>query len=79
MLIVTIGRRSCPAAASALLHLHPRSGTATGGVYIADETGDTTHRPDQRWFSNHQMNPWHAPGQLRQRVRPATQPVRTPR
>ena len=49
VLTVTIGRFD-PAAAGALLHLHPRFGTATVGVYIANETGDTTHRPDQRWF-----------------------------
>jgi len=49
VLTVTIGRFG-PAAAGALLHLHPRFGTATVGVYIADETGDITHRPDQRWF-----------------------------
>jgi hypothetical protein len=49
VLTVTIGRFD-PAAAGPLLHLHPRFGTATVGVDIADETGDTTHRPDQRWF-----------------------------
>jgi hypothetical protein len=56
-LTVTIGRFD-PTAARPLLHLHPRFGTATVGVYIADETGDTTHRPDQRWFSG--LYPWHA-------------------
>jgi hypothetical protein len=49
VLTVTIGRFD-PAAAGALLHVHPRFGTASVGVYIANETGDTTHRPDQRWF-----------------------------
>ena len=50
-LTVTIGRID-PAAASALLHVHPRFGTASVGVYIADETSDTAHRPDHRWFSD---------------------------
>ncbi len=49
-LTVTIGRFD-PAAVGSLLHLHPRFGTATACVYTADETGDTTHRPDHRWFS----------------------------
>ena len=49
VLTVTIGRFD-PAAVGALLRVHPRFGTAAVGVYIADETGDTVHRPDQRWF-----------------------------
>jgi hypothetical protein len=49
VLAITIGRFD-PAAAGGLLHVHPRFGTATVGVYIADETGDTAHRPNQRWF-----------------------------
>jgi hypothetical protein len=48
VLTVTIGRFD--PAASGLLHLDPRFGTATVGVYIADETGETAHRPDHRWF-----------------------------
>ena len=49
MLAITIGRFD-PAAASGLLCVDPRFGTAAVGVYITDETGDTAHRPDQRWF-----------------------------
>ncbi len=48
VLTVTIGRFD--PAASGLLRVHPRFGTASAGVYIADETGDTAHRPDHRWF-----------------------------
>jgi hypothetical protein len=47
VLTITIGRFD-PAAAGGLLRVHPRFGTAAVGVYIADETGDTAHRPDQR-------------------------------
>jgi hypothetical protein len=49
VLTVTIGR-SGPAA-SGLLRVHPRFGTASVGVNIAGETGDTAHRPEHRWFS----------------------------
>jgi len=48
VLTVTIGR-SGPAAGG-LLRVHPRFGTASAGVYLAGETGDTAHRPDHRWF-----------------------------
>ena len=46
-LTVTIGRFD-PAAVGPVLHLHPRFCATTLGVYIADETGDTTHRPGHR-------------------------------
>ena len=49
VLAVTIGRFD-PAAAGGLLRIHPRSGTSAGGVFIADENGDTAHKPDHRWF-----------------------------
>jgi hypothetical protein len=49
VLTVTIGRFD-PAAADGLLRVHPRFGTAAVGLYIAGATGDTAHRPDQRWF-----------------------------
>jgi hypothetical protein len=49
MVTITIGRFD-PAVTGGLLRIHPRFGTAAVGVYIADETGDTAHRPNQRWF-----------------------------
>jgi hypothetical protein len=47
-LAVTVGRFDPSAAAG--LHIHPRYGTSCMGLYIADENGDTAHKPDQRWF-----------------------------
>lgn len=48
-LAITVGRFEPPAAAG-LLHRHPRTGTSSVGIFIADETGDTAHKPDHRWF-----------------------------
>jgi hypothetical protein len=50
VLTVTIGRFD-PAAASGLLDVHPRSGTAAVIVYVAGETGDTARRLGQRWLA----------------------------
>ena len=47
-LAVTVGRFD-PSAAGGL-HIHPLYGTSCVGLYIADENGDTAHKPDQRWF-----------------------------
>ena len=47
-LAVTVGRFD-PSAVGGL-HVHPRYGTSCVGLYIADENGDTAHKPDQRWF-----------------------------
>lgn len=54
-LTVTVGRYD-PAAAGQL-GIHPRYGTAVMGLYIADENGDTTHKPNQRWFSGLHPDP----------------------
>jgi hypothetical protein len=48
-LAITVGRFD-PSAAAGLLRRHPRTGTSCVGVFIADETGDTAHKPDHRWF-----------------------------
>lgn len=48
-LAVTVGRFD-PSAAGGLLRIGSRSGRAVAGVYIADENGDTAHKPDHRWF-----------------------------
>jgi len=42
----TVGRFD-PSAAGGM-HIHPRYGTSCMGLYIADENGDTAHKPDQR-------------------------------
>jgi hypothetical protein len=63
VLTVTIGRFG--PAASGLLRVHPRFGTASVGVYIAGETGDTAHRPEHRWFSGLYPGPRGATESLR--------------
>lgn len=47
-LAVTVGRFEPSAAAG--LHIHPRYGTSSVGLYVADADGDTAHKPDHRWF-----------------------------
>ncbi len=48
VLAVTVGCFD-PAAAGPL-RISPRFGTAVMSLSIADENGDTAHRPDQLWF-----------------------------
>jgi hypothetical protein len=47
-LAVTVGRFEPSAAAG--LHIHPRYGTSSVGLYVADADGDTAHKPGHRWF-----------------------------
>ncbi len=63
VLAVTVGRFD-PAAADGLLRIHPRSGTSAVGIFVADENGDTAHKPDHRWFFELHPGPPGAAGTL---------------
>jgi hypothetical protein len=60
---ITAGRFD-PSAAAGWLHRHPRTGTSAVGIFIADETGDTAHKPDHRWFFELYPAPPGQPGTL---------------